>query len=106
MYSDPSLLWLGQLVKDAWKQLRLQLTGNVNTAFEEEVKLCSALGHSVVQPVLQIPPLEQSHLPNYCLVSNLLYSNKLVDEELLPVRPCVTEILVSAQQRFRLGRGM
>lgn len=77
--SDPCLVWLGWLVKGAWEQLRLQLTGDVNCAFEEEVKLCSTLSHAVVQPVLLIASLEQSDLPGYYLVSNLLYSNKIVE---------------------------
>lgn len=105
--SDPCLLWLRWPVKDAWEQLRLQLTGNVNTAFEEEVKFRSALSHIVVQPVLPIPSLEQPDLPSYYLVSDLLYSNKMVEWPMKSFCPVhlSTAILDSPQQRFKLGRG-
>ena len=93
--SDTCLLWLGQPVKDAWEQLRLQLTGNVNTAFEEEVKLRSALSHTVVQPVILIPSLEQSDLPGYYLVSNLPYSNKIAEWPMKSCCPCTYPSLKS-----------
>lgn len=53
------------MARDAQEQLRLQMTGNLNIGFEEEVKLCSVLSHTVVHPVLSIPSLEHSDLPSY-----------------------------------------
>lgn len=39
------------MTRNAQEQLRLQMTGNLNTGSEEEVKLHSVLSHTVVQPI-------------------------------------------------------
>lgn len=99
--SESCLLWLGWPVKDAWEQLRLQLTGNVNTAFEEEVKFHCILSHTVVQPVLPIPSLEKSDLPSYYLVSNLPYSKKVVE---WPMKSCCPSTYPSLKSGTVLSR--
>lgn len=96
--SDPCLLWLGWPVKDAWEQLRLQLTGNTNATFEEEVKLCSEpYCYSASPTNTTSGAIRSSKLLLGVKPPIFKQDSRVAPEELLPMYLSITEILDSPQ---------